>query len=168
MSAKRKSEHLWCTYSNVFSITKLVLSKKGKPLFDCLFYNCWCQNTLSWSGELLFLGIANFESMTQGSLNLHISQWQTVVLHALHVRVLFNFCTFHGRFRPFDDRIWHEFLCGRREDLTTICLPIFQFNSRIHRTHFAGMTCSKLFQKHEVAFSDVWRSRFGRRRLCLY
>ena len=111
MSAKRKSEHLWCTYSNVFSITRLVLLKKGKPLFDCLFYNCWCQNTLSWSGELLFLGIANFESMTQGSFNLHISQWQTVVLHALHVRMLFNFCTFHGRFRPFDDRrTWRQFV----------------------------------------------------------
>ena len=105
----------------------------------------------------MFLGIENFWSMAQGSLNLHILQWQTVVFHALHVRMLFPFLYISWPFSSF-----------RRQEMTWVFLWttwglndmqfVFLYPSIIpeHLEHILPawlVIIEKLFQKHEVAFS---------------
>ena len=128
------------------------------------------------------------ESSTFGSLsnhdddgnknlsNLHIWQWKTVSLHALHVHIssfdiLKTFSFFlrreHDQFCSWADdvSIWWEmlifvFLCPKRW---------FQFNHRIVRTHFSSiMTLSnwKMIAKPR-SYIFRWRSRFRRRRVRL-
>ena len=108
--------------------------------------------------------------------NLHIWQWKTVFLHALHVHfsifwhfvdVLVLSTTWDDQFcRCVDDvSIWWQmfkfvFLCPKRW---------FQFNSRIVGTHFSSITSLNNWKMIAETRSYIffWRSRFRRPRVCL-
>ena len=113
-----------------------------------------------------FLGIANFWSMTIGSINLHI--WQYVAFHALHVRVpSFLFVHFIASSSlPFDDVNWPEFAVVSMkkglDNLSTFLLFLslkrwFQFNSRILRI-LRLVKWEVISETRGDIFS--WRSRF--------
>ena len=99
----------------------------------------------------------------------------TVFLHALHVH--FHLLTFWKRSRSFYDVKWPVLqLSGRREHMMTNVQFVllsqkrwFQFNSRIVRTHFASVmtlnNCEIIAETRSYIFR--WRSRSGRRCLCL-
>ena len=103
--------------------------------------------------------------------NLHIWQWKTVFLHALHVHIssfdiLKTFSFFLRREICVDDvsigwQMFNFVLLSQKR--------WFQFNSRIVRTHFASaMTlnnCDIIEERRSYIFS--WRSRGRRSRLCL-
>ena len=108
--------------------------------------------------------------------NLHIWQWKTVFLHALHVHffifwhfvdVLVLSTTWNDHFcRCVDDvSVWWQmfnfvFSCPKR---------LFQFNSRIVRTHFSSIMSLNNWKMIAETRSHIfrWRSRFRRRRVCL-
>ena len=113
----------------------------------------------------------------QNPTNLHIWQWKTVFLHALHVHIssfdiLQTFSFFLRREMTsfavvwttwaYDDKIMFSFvlLCPKRW---------FQFNSRVVRTRFSSMmtlnNCKSIAERRSCIFR--WRSRFRRRRVCL-
>jgi len=106
--------------------------------------------------------------------NLHIWQWKTVFLHALHV--LFHLLTFWRRSRFFYDVKWPVLqLCGRREHMMTnveFCLlsqVLVQFNSRIFRTHFSSIMTLNNWKMIAETRSYIfrWCSRCRRRCVCL-
>ena len=117
-------------------------------------------------------GIARLDG-NKNPTNLHIWQWKTVFLHALHVH-----------FSPFDILktlsffLWREWpvlqLCGRREHMMTnvqFCLPEgrFQFNPWIVEAHFSGIITLNNCKMIAETRSDIfrWCYRFRRRRVCL-
>jgi len=100
--------------------------------------------------------------------NLHIWQWQTVFLHALHV----NFSSFDI------SKTWNNLFCSCVDDVSiwwqmfnfALCLKRwFQFNSRIVRTHFSSiMTLNNwkmIAEKKSYIFR--WRSPFRLPPICL-
>ena len=106
--------------------------------------------------------------------DLHIWQWKTVFLHALHVHF-----SFFDILKTSSFFLWREWpflqLCGRREHMLTnvqFCLVDpkrwFRFNSRIVKAHFSGIMTLNNWKISETR-SDIcrWRSRFRRRRVCL-
>ena len=107
--------------------------------------------------------------------NLHILQWKTVFLHALHVH--FSFLTFCRRSRSFYDVKWPvSQLCGRRERMMTniqFCLLLskrwFQLNSRMVRTRFSSIMTLNNWKIIAEMRSYIFRlrSRFRRRRVYL-
>ena len=103
------------------------------------------------------------------STNLHIWQWKTVFVHALHVR----FSSF-DILKTFSFFLWREmtFFCSCADKCSILSCPKrwFQFNSRIVSTaHFSCIiTLSNLKMIAETR-SDIfrWRSRSCRRRVWL-
>ena len=81
------------------------------------------------------------------------------------------FSSFRGR-----EMTWVLPLCGRRENLTTIKFSslssyLWSADSSFipgYLEHVLPAWLVIMIEKHEVTYSDRWRSRFGRRRLCLY
>ena len=146
-------------------------------------YHSWylCQISL----QIMLLGNLNNHDVdgNKNPTNLHIWQWKTVFLHALHVHFLFFFLTLWRRSLSFYDvkRLVLQ-LCGRREHMirnVQFCPLMLQagHNSRTVRTH----SLSTIF-KHSLSIMTLnnWkmiaetrsyifrlRSRFRRRRVCL-
>ena len=124
--------------------------------------------------------LSNHDDGNKCPTNLHIWQWKTVFLHALHVHfssldILKTFsCSFY-------DVKWPVLqLWGRREHMMTnvsfcpkhwfLCPKHwFQFNSRIVRTHFSSIMTLNNWKMIAETRSYIfrWRSRFRRRRVCL-
>ena len=108
--------------------------------------------------------------------NLHIWQWKTVVLHALHV----HFSSF-DIFKAFFvlSMTWNKLFCGCVDDVSIwwqmfnfvfLCPKRwFQINSRIVRTHFFSIMTLNNWKMIAETRSYIfrWRSRFLRRRVCL-
>ena len=108
--------------------------------------------------------------------NLHIWQWKTVFLHALHVHffIFWHFRDVLVLSTTRNDQFWScvddvsiwwqmfnfDFLCSKRW---------FQFNSRIVRTNFSSIMTLNNWKKIAETRSYIfrWRSSFRRRRVCL-
>ena len=107
--------------------------------------------------------------------NLHILQWKTVFLHALHV---------HFSFWHFVDvlvlsKTWNDLFCSCVDDVSIwwetfnfvfLCPKRwFQLNSRRVRTHFSSIMSLNNWKMIAKGRSHIfrWRSRFRRRRVCL-
>ena len=112
---------------------------------------------LNWSRDaIVFIRRETFESLSNHDVagnknptNLHVWQWKTVLLHALHV-LFFLFLTFCRRSRSLYDVKWDVLqLCGRREHLMTnvqfqfVLLPLKRWSVSIYwktvRTHLASV-----------------------------
>ena len=91
--------------------------------------------------------------------NLHIFQWKTVLLHALHVHFSVLDISQTFLFLPRremtcfalsclgDVRIWQQMF-----DFVSLCLKrYFQFPTRIVKTHFARVIIEKWLQKRKVS-----------------
>ena len=103
--------------------------------------------------------------------NLHIWQWKTIFLHALHVHSSF--------FSHFADVLvvsttWNDLFCSCVNDVSiwwqmlNFVFLWFQFNSRIVRIHFASvmtLNCKIIAETRSYIFR--WHSCCRRRRLCL-
>ena len=115
--------------------------------------------------------------------NLHIWQWKTVFLHALHVLVLFCFC-FVLFFWHFVDVLvlfttWNEQFCSWVDDVSAwwqmfnfvfLCPKRwFQLNSRTVRTHFLSIMSLNNWKMiaETRSYFFRWRSGFRRRRVYL-
>ena len=145
---------------------------------DCGFH-IWYAKTMSSSrGAKVIRGsFSNHDDDGNKSpTNLHIWQWKTVFLHALHVHF--------SSFGHFEDVLvlsttWNDLFCSCVEDvsiwwqifnLVLLCPKRwFQFNSRIVRTHFSSImtlnNCKMIAERRSYIFR--WRSCFRRRRVCL-
>ena len=106
--------------------------------------------------------------------NLHIWQWKTALLHALHV----HFSSF-DILKTFSFFLWREMTClavvwttwAYDDNCSILSSPKgwFQFNSRIVKAHFSGITTLNNWKMFAETRSDIfrWRSRFCRSRVCL-
>ena len=109
------------------------------------------------------------------STNLHIWQWKTVFLHALHVHfssfdILKTFSFFLWRKMTFFAVVWTTWWAY--DDKCSILSYLkrwFQFNSRIVKAHFSGIMTLNNWKMIAETRSDIfrWRFRFRRRRVCL-
>ena len=107
--------------------------------------------------------------------NLHIWQWKTLFMHALHVH--FHFLTFCRRSRSFYDVKWpvlqlldNASVWWQMFNFVLSCPKrLFQFNSSIVRTHFSSITSLNNWKMIAETRSHIfrWRSCFRRRRVCL-
>ena len=108
--------------------------------------------------------------------NLHIWQWKTIFLHALHVHSSFDIL------KTFSFFLRREMTCFAVEWTTWAydgkCSILssyfrskrwFQFNSRTVRTHFSSITTLNNWKMIAATRSYIfrWRSRFRRRGVCL-
>ena len=132
---------------------------------NCGFY-IWYAKTMSSSRGARLDGNKN-------PLNLHIWQWKTVFLHALHVHFssfdilkMLSFC------------LWREITCfavvwttwAYDDKCSILSCPErwFQFNSWIVKAHFSGIMTFNNWKMIAETRSDIfrWRYRFRRRRVC--
>ena len=113
--------------------------------------------------------------------NLHIWQWKTVFLHALHVRFsVFPFWHFwHLEDVLVPSTTWNDLFCSCVDDVSIwwqmfnvvfLCPKrCFQFNYRIVGTHFSSImtlnNCKMIAETRSYIFR--WRSRLRRRLVCL-
>ena len=105
--------------------------------------------------------------------NLHIWQWKTVFLHALHVQ-----------FSSFEDvlvlsKTWNDLFCSCVDDVSIwwqmfnfvfLCPKRYlQFNYTTVRTHFSSITTLNIWKMIAETRSYIfrWSSCFRRRRVCL-
>ena len=109
--------------------------------------------------------------------NLHIWEWKTVFLHALHVHfssfdILKTFSFFLRREITCFAVVWTTWAY---DDKCSILFSYvrpkrwFQFNSEIVGTHFSSIMTSNNWKMIVETRSDIfgWRSRFRRRHVCL-
>ena len=106
--------------------------------------------------------------------NLHIWQWKTVFLHALHV----HFSSF-DILKTLSFFLWREMTCfavvwttwAYDDKCSILSCPErwFQFNSWIVKAHFSGIMTLNNWKMIAETRSDIfrWRYRFRRRRVCL-
>ena len=129
-----------------------------------------------YDGRLTIRSLSNHDDDgNKNPTNLHIWQWKTVFLHALHV---------HFSFFDFADVLvlsttWNDLFCSCVDDVSIwwqlfsfilLCPKCwFQFNSRIVRTHFSSIMSLNNWKMIAETRSHIfrWRSRFRRRRVCL-
>ena len=108
--------------------------------------------------------------------NLHIWQWETTVLHALHVQ--FSFLDI-SQMVSFLSTTWNDLFCICVDDVSIwpqmfnfVFLYLkrwFQFNSRIVGTHFASVMTLNNWEIIAETRSYIfrWCSRYRRRRVCV-
>ena len=106
--------------------------------------------------------------------NLHIWQWKTVFLHALHVHfssfdILKTFSFFLWREMTFFAVVWTTWAYDDKCSILSCPKRWFQFNSRIVKAHFSGIMTLNNWKMIAETRSDIfrWRSRFRRRCVCL-
>ena len=107
--------------------------------------------------------------------NLHIWQWKTIVLQALHVHfssfdILKTFSFFLRREMTCFAVVWTTWAWWQMFNFVFLCPKRwFQFNSRIVRTHFSSILTLNNWKMIAETRSYIfrWRSRFRRRRVCL-
>ena len=133
---------------------------------NCGFY-IWYAKTMSSSRGARLDGNKN-------PTNLHIWQWKTVFLHALHV----HFSSF-DILKTLSFCLWREMTCfavvwttwAYDDKCSILSCPErwFQFNSWIVKAHFSGIMTFNNWKMIAETRSDIfrWRYRFRRRRVCL-
>ena len=101
--------------------------------------------------------------------NLHIWQWKTVFLHALHVHfssfdILKTFSFFLRRERICFAVVWTTWANDDKCSILSCPKRWFQF-----KAHFAGIMTLNSWKMTAETRSDIfrWRFRFRRRRVCL-
>ena len=106
--------------------------------------------------------------------NLHIWQWKTLFLHALHVHfssfdILKTFSFFLWREMTFFAVVWTTWAYNDKCSILSCPKRWFQFKSRIVKAHFSGIMTLNAWKMIAETRSDSfrWRSRFSRRRVCL-
>ena len=106
--------------------------------------------------------------------NLHIWQWKTVFLHALHVHfssfdILKTFSSFLWREMTFFAVVWTTWAYNDKCSILSCPKRWFQFKSRIVKAHFSGIMTLNTWKIIAETQSDSfrWRSRFRRRRVCV-
>ena len=147
------------------------------------FFNTEFQSFSVFAGVVL-----SYRRRTLGSLsnhdddgsknptNLHIWQWKTLFLHALHVHfssfdILKTFSFFLRREMTSFSGVWTT-LAYRMTNVNFVHLwpkRWFQFNSRIVRTHFSSIMTLNNWKMIAETRSYIfrWRSRCRRRRVYL-
>ena len=102
--------------------------------------------------------------------DLHIWQWKTVFLHALHVHfssfvILKTSSFFLWREMTFFAVVWTTWAYDDKCSILSCPKRWFRFNSRIVKPHFSGIMTLNNWKIAEMR-SDIfrWRSRFRRRR----
>ena len=110
---------------------------------------------------------------TKNPTDLHIWQWKTVFLHALHVHfssfdIKKTSSFFLWREMTFFAVVWTTWAYDDKCSFFSCPKRWFQFNSRIVKAHFSGIMTLNNWKIPETR-SDIfkWRSRFCRRRVCL-
>ena len=107
--------------------------------------------------------------------SLHIWQWKTVFLHALHVHIsCFDISQtlsfFLRREMTCFAVVWTTWAYDDKCLILSSLCPKrwFQFNSRTVRTHFSSIMTSNNWKMIAETRSYIsrWRSRFRRRRVC--
>ena len=105
--------------------------------------------------------------------DLHIWQWKTVFLHALHVHfssfdILKTSSFFLWREMTFFAVVWTTWAYDDKCSILSCPKCWFRFNSRIVKAHFSGIMTLNNWKIAETR-SDLfrWRSRFRRCRVCL-
>ena len=108
----------------------------------------------------------------KNSTDLHIWQWKTEFLHALHVHfsffdILKTSSFFLWREMTFFAVVWTTWAHDDKCSILSCPKRWFQFNSRIVKAHFSGIMTLNNWKIAET-WSDIfrWRSRFRRRRVC--
>ena len=107
--------------------------------------------------------------------NLHIWQWKTVFLHALHVHflsfdILKTFSFFLRHEMTCFAVVWTTWAYSWMFNFVLLCSKRwFQFNSRIVRTNFSSIMTLNNWKMIAATRSYIfrWRSRFRRLRVCL-
>ena len=106
--------------------------------------------------------------------NLHIWQWKTGFLHALHVHfpsfdILKTFSFFLWREMTFFAVVWTTSAYDDKCSILSCPKRWFQFNSKIVKAHFSGIMTLNNWKMIAETRSDIfrWRFRFRRRRVCL-
>ena len=108
----------------------------------------------------------------KNSTDLHIWQWKTEFLHALHVHfsffdILKTSSFFLWREMTFFAVVWTTWAYDDKCSILSCPKRWFQFNSRIVKAHFSGIMTLNNWKIAET-WSDIfrWRSHFRRRRVC--
>ena len=126
--------------------------------------------------DLIWGSLSNRDDDGNKNLStLHIWQWKTVFLHALHGHISSfdisqTFSFFLRREMTCFAVVWTTWAYDDKCSILSSLCPKrwFQFNSKIVRTHFSSiMTLINLKMIAETrTYISRWRSRFRRRRVC--
>ena len=118
-------------------------------------------------------GVARLDS-NKNPTNLHLWQWKTVFLHALHVHfssfdILKTLSFFLWREMTFFAVVWTTSVYDDKWSILSCPERRFQFNPWIVEAHFSGIITLNNCKMIAETRSDIfrWCYRFRRRRVCL-
>ena len=129
---------------------------------NCGFHIWYAKTMSSWRGTKPGSSSNHDDDGNKNPTNLHIWQWKTVFLHALHLHfssfdILKTFSFFLWREMVFFAVVWTTWAYDDKCSILSCPKRWFQFNSRIVKAHFSGIATLnnwKILHKRQVTFSD--------------